>query len=196
VHPTVHPPCTHRAPTVLKLTKRTEYALIALVHLADREGRADGGFASVREIAERYPVPKRLVAEVLKELCKSAIVSSQRGAAGGYALARSAASISLGEVIVALEGKPSLTGCESLPAADHGRCDIEPVCPIKTPMQRVRLGIWDLMQRTTLLELAKGGRPGAALTAPMTPTHADPAHANAVRPANTPRATAFAARDR
>jgi len=143
---------------VLKLTKRTEYALIALVHLVDREGSSGGPLVSAREISERYPVPRRLVAEVLKDLCKADLVSSQRGASGGYALSRPAANISLGEVIAALEGRPSLTGCET--AGGHGPCEVEPVCPIKSPMQRVRLGIWDLMVRTSLLDLARGQRPG------------------------------------
>lgn len=148
-------------PPVLKLTKRTEYALIALVHLVDREGSSGGPLVSAREISERYPVPRRLVAEVLKDLCKAELVSSQRGASGGYALARPAAEISLGEVIAALEGRPSLTGCETAgTTGNHGPCEVEPVCPIKSPMQRVRLGIWDLMVRTSLLDLARGQRPG------------------------------------
>ena len=51
---------------MLQLTKRAEYGLIALSHLAARPGE----FVSVREICERFPVPRRLVAEVLKELCR------------------------------------------------------------------------------------------------------------------------------
>ena len=51
---------------MIQLTKRTEYGLIALVHMADREGQ----IVSVREIAERYPIPRRLLAEVLKDLCR------------------------------------------------------------------------------------------------------------------------------
>lgn len=170
-------------PPVLKLTKRTEYALIALVHLADREGSSGGPLVSAREISERYPVPRRLVAEVLKDLCKADLVSSQRGASGGYALSRPAAEISLGEVIAALEGRPSLTGCETAGAASgHGPCEVEPVCPIKSPMQRVRLGIWDLMVRTSLLDLARGQRPGRR------DETADPIPARSANPSQESRA--------
>ena len=75
------------ATTVIQLTKRTEYGLIALVHLADAAltGR-DGAFVSVREIAEHYPVPKRLLAEVLKDLARAELVESARGKDGGYTL--------------------------------------------------------------------------------------------------------------
>ena len=93
---------------MLQLTKRTEYGLIALIHLADR----DGEVVSVREIGEQYPVPRRLLAEVLKDLCNAGMLDSQRGAAGGYRLARPAEQITLGEVVAALEGEPALTSCQ------------------------------------------------------------------------------------
>src|SRR5262245_1380439 len=69
---------------MLQLTKRTEYGLIALVHMVDRERQ----LVSVREISEHYPIPRRLLAEVLKDLCRANLVDSQRGATGGYVLAR------------------------------------------------------------------------------------------------------------
>lgn len=138
---------------MLQLTKRTEYGLIALVHMVDRGGE----LVSAREVCERYPVPRRLLAEVLKDLCRANLVSSQRGALGGYVLARPAEAITLGEVVTALEGSPTLSSCESLGAASHGECDIEPTCPIRSPLHRIREGIWELMQRTTLRSLAHQG---------------------------------------
>ena len=136
---------------MLQLTKRTEYGLIALVHLVDREGQ----FVSAREIGDAYPVPKRLLAEVLKDLGRAGLVESQRGASGGYSLARRPESISMVQIIEALEGTPSVTGCESLGIFEAGGCDVSPVCPIKSPMQRIRIAIWDLLQRTTLRDLAR-----------------------------------------
>lgn len=147
---------------MLQLTKRTEYGLIALVHMVDRGGE----LVSAREISERYPVPRRLLAEVLKDLCRANVVTSQRGALGGYVLARPAEAITLGEVVTALEGSPTLSSCESLGAASHGECDIEPTCPIRSPLHRIREGIWELMQRTTLRSLARPG-PFVALDRPI-----------------------------
>jgi Rrf2 family nitric oxide-sensitive transcriptional repressor len=112
---------------VLQLTKRAEYGLIALT---------------------------RLLAEVLKDLTRTGHVVSQRGANGGYALSRPADTVTLGEVVAALEGHPSITSCESLGAFRAGSCDVSPRCPIRTPMQRIRSGIWNMMQRTTLRDLA------------------------------------------
>lgn len=141
---------------MLQLTKRTEYGLIALVHLADREGSV----VSVREIGEHYPIPRRLLAEVLKDLGRAGLVDSQRGATGGYVLARSPDAITLGEVVTALEGRPSLSSCTTTNDEDHGECGVQPVCPIRNPLHRLREGIWGLMQRTTLRSLL---RPGVAI---------------------------------
>jgi Rrf2 family transcriptional regulator, nitric oxide-sensitive transcriptional repressor len=136
---------------MLQLTKRTEYGLIALVAMVGRRG----GYVSAREISEQYNVPRRLLAEVLKDLSRTALVESQRGAAGGYALARSADLITVGEVVAALEGAPSLASCENLGAAHGGECELERGCPIRSPLQVIREGIWRLMEHTTLRTLVR-----------------------------------------
>jgi Rrf2 family protein len=136
---------------MIKLTKRTEYGLIALLHLADREGQV----VPVREIGDRYPVPRRVLAEVLKDLGRAGIVQSQRGAAGGYWLTRPAGAVTLGQVVTALEGEPSLTSCQDLGASrSDGECEVTPMCPIRSPLQRLRQGIWALLEGTTLRSLA------------------------------------------
>ncbi len=150
---------------MLQLTKRTEYGLIALVHMADC-GVAGGGsiagggsaVVSVREISERYPIPRRLLAEVLKDLARSGLVESQRGASGGYALARLPEHITLAQIVSALEGSMALTSCEGHDAG-HDMCGVEPVCPIRSPLSRIRIGIWNLMERTTLRSLLRSSAP-------------------------------------
>ena len=138
---------------MLQLTKRTEYGLIALVHMADREGR----FVSVRELCERYPLPRRLLAEVLKDLNRSDLVESQRGAQGGYALAASPDAITLAQVVEALEGAPALTSCRTLAPATGGNCEVEPTCPIRSPIHVIRERLWKLMEVTTLRSLSQSG---------------------------------------
>ena len=152
---------------MLQLTKRTEYGLIALVHMVDRGGEP----VSVRELSERYPVPRRLLAEVLKDLGRSALVESHRGASGGYTLARSPDAITLGDVVAALEGVPNLISCE-VPALlrQVPSCEVKPTCPIRSPIQRVHERLLDLLERTTLRSLADGP---AGASAHPTPTVAD-----------------------
>jgi len=135
---------------MLQLTKRTEYGLIALVHMVDRGGEP----ISVRELCERNPVPKRVMAEVLKDLGRSDLVESHRGATGGYSLARAPEAITLGEIIAALEGAPALTNCEVSSTLRSGACEVKPSCPIRSPLQRVHERLWDLLEHTTLRSLS------------------------------------------
>jgi len=143
---------------MLQLTKRTEYGLIALTHLARRAGDV----VSVRELGERFDLPRRLLAEVLKDLLHAGIVDSQLGASGGYRLARPAARVSLGEVVAALEGSPAVTVCGSTAgpvgaggAAVLRECDLEPRCPIRSPLQVIRARIRELLDSTTLESLTR-----------------------------------------
>ena len=135
---------------MLQLTKRTEYALIALVHMADRQDEA----TSVRELCERYPLPKRLVAEVLKDLSHVGLVVSHRGALGGYSLALPAEDITLGRIISAIEGAPAITNCETLAHTRDGGCEVHPICPIRSPIDQIRELIWRQFEATSLRSLA------------------------------------------
>ena len=77
---------------MLRLSKKADYALMAVRHLALRQ---DAGAASAREIAEQYCIPVELMAKVLQRLARQGIVTSQQGTRGGYSLARSARVISV-----------------------------------------------------------------------------------------------------
>lgn len=140
---------------MLQLTKKTEYGLIALTHLALRAGSV----FSVREICAHYPVPKRLVAEVLKDLCHANLVESHRGSSGGYSLARAPESISVGDVVSALEGHPALMSCVSLGLHVAHACEVQSVCPIRSPIESLRIELWRLLSRTTLRDLVTHPRP-------------------------------------
>lgn len=149
---------------MLKLTKRTEYGLIALTHLAQRQGEV----IAAREIGDRFPVPRRLLAEVLKDLCHMDLVNSTRGAHGGYALARPPAEISLGEIVNALEGAPTVSSCGD-GGLLHGEttCDVHPVCPIRSPLEKIKDKIWQMMLTTSLASLAEPHKPYRSLVSQL-----------------------------
>lgn len=136
---------------MLQLTKRTEYGLIAMAHMVDRGEQP----VSVREISERYPIPRRLLAEVLKDLCRAELVESQRGATGGYTLARPADAITVGAIVEALEGRPEISNCGTSSLHRNAECEMQPTCGIRSPLQRIREGIWSMLERTTLRSLAE-----------------------------------------
>lgn len=153
---------------MLRLTKRTEYGLIALVHMAEMAAACPAGaepeVISARAIGDTFPVPKRMLAEALKHLQQGGILESTRGVRGGYRLSRPADQVSLGEIVSALEGPPTLTSCAGMGAASSdGGCDVEPVCPIRSPLARLRTGIWTLFEGVTLQALADRSSDPASL---------------------------------
>lgn len=155
---------------MLQLNKRTEYGLIAMAHMVDRGSEP----VSVREIGEHYPIPRRLLAEVLKDLCRAELVESQRGAAGGYSLARAAESITVGDIVEALEGRPEISNCGTSSLHRNAECEMQPTCRIRSPLQRIREGIWTMLERTSLRSLRESAplfpleeRRSAALRTPQ-----------------------------
>lgn len=137
---------------MLALTKRAEYGLIALVHLVDQRD----GFVSAREIGDRYQVPRRLLAEVLKALARAELLNSALGANGGYALSREPELITVAQAVEAIENASPDSSCDSEVRSADGwsACEMSSTCPIKTPIQRLRAGIWGLLHQTTLRDLA------------------------------------------
>ncbi|MGA7991712.1 MAG: Rrf2 family transcriptional regulator [Thermoanaerobaculia bacterium] len=85
----------------MKLTRRSEYALLALIHLARVEGE---GYVAVSAMAEAQGLPARFLEQLLMALKRAGLVKSQKGPHGGYRLARPAGKISLAEVIRLLDG--------------------------------------------------------------------------------------------
>jgi len=85
----------------LKLTSRSEYALLALVHLSRH---ADEGFLSVQSIAEAQQIPPRFLEQILLTLKRGRYVRSLKGQRGGFCLARPADRITLAEVIRLFDG--------------------------------------------------------------------------------------------
>src|SRR4029078_8120387 len=92
---------------MLKISKLTDYGLLASVYLARKEGQV----VAAREIAEFYPLPFPMITKVLKPLHIGGLISSHRGVGGGYSFDGDAESVTLGNLIDMLEGPWDLTGC-------------------------------------------------------------------------------------
>src|ERR1700730_19038114 len=95
---------------MLRLSKKADYALIAMKHLAMR---GDRGSSSAREIAEQYDIRIELMAKVLQRLVRRGLLVSHQGTRGGYQLARMPAQISVADVIHAIEGPVAVTACST-----------------------------------------------------------------------------------
>src|SRR3990172_410543 len=121
--------------------------MVFLAHLA---GEADGGPHNARELAAQSNLPLPVVSKILKHLTHQSLLVSQRGAKGGYGLARPPRHISVSEIIAALEG-PIAPPRGTL---GPGHCDQESVCALRSPWQRINQVIGDALGRLTLAELA------------------------------------------
>ncbi len=137
---------------MLSLTKKTEYALIALAHMASEPGQVN----SAREIADRYHMPLPLLMNILKTLTQQGIAKSVRGARGGYLLALDAKQITLDRLIDAIEGPVRLVQCAK-PASprDAVRCDLTRWCPLRSSVQKVHRRLEKLLSQVSLAEIAE-----------------------------------------
>src|SRR5260370_13113998 len=135
---------------MLKLTKKADYGLIALKHLAVAGER---GTASAKEIADAYGLPLPLLAKILQKLTKTGLLHSVSGSSGGYRLARHPRKISALEVIKAIDGPIILTTCFTA----HGHCDQSEKCTVREPLRKVDEAIIHLLDRITISEMAGNG---------------------------------------
>jgi len=95
----------------VNISMKSRYAVRALTELARREEIAPGKPVRLGDIAESRDIPLQFLEQVFAALRRGGVVRSRRGAAGGYALARPAAEISVLEVVAALDGVPSPAEC-------------------------------------------------------------------------------------
>jgi Rrf2 family protein len=133
---------SERFQQMLKLTKKADYALMAMKHLADRacEGNAS---ASAKDVADSFGIPPEALAKILQRLAKAGLLQSQHGINGGYRLARPARTISAFEVIRAIDGPLFITSCVTV----RGECDQSDRCNIREPLRKVNESIEGVLKR-------------------------------------------------
>ena len=131
---------------MLRLSKKADYALMAMKHLALQ---ADRGSASAREIAQHYEIPVELLAKVLQRLVRRGLLASHQGTRGGYQLARAASVISIADVIEAIDGPLTMTACSS----DDHRCDQFSSCSVRDPLWRIKDRIVTALATCTVADL-------------------------------------------
>jgi Rrf2 family protein len=161
---------------MLKLTKKADYGLIAVRHLAEH---ADLGACSAKDLAEMYGIPQEALAKILQRLARARLLTSQHGTNGGYVLARDPRKISVLEVIQAIEGPLFQSSCKSVKG-----CSTSSKCTVREPLQKVgrvieavlgNLSVWELRESsTTPLKPTEGlNGPPAPGDTPQSPTAGD-----------------------
>ena len=125
---------------MLKLTKKADYALMAMKHLA--ECGSDGSL-SAKDVSDAYGIPPEALAKILQRLARARLLQSQHGTNGGYTLARPANKISAFEVIQAIDGPLFITSC----VTTRGECGQSDRCNIREPLRNVNESIEAVLKR-------------------------------------------------
>lgn len=132
---------------MIKFSKKTHYAMVALMHLR-RCG--DGEQGTAREISARYGFPEDYLGKVLQKMVKAGLVESIQGARGGYRLTRAFEDLSVGCVVSAMKDLPTVK-----PAVDpsHAACADDCTCYVETVLEDVQLRVMDYLKTLRLDEL-------------------------------------------
>ena len=141
----------------MRLSMFTDFGLRALMRLAGDPGRA----FTTAEIAAEFGISRHHLTKVVRDLAAAGYVATQRGAGGGFRLARPAQAITLGEVVRMLDRGEAIVECFR---ADGGTCALTPRCRLKRRLAAAHEAFLRQLDATTLAECAYPGRPRAALT--------------------------------
>jgi len=133
---------------MFKLTKKVEYGLIAVKHMATVGKRRP---CSAKEISKQYKLPYDLLSKVLQTLKNEKILISVQGIKGGYRLSKRPADIRLSKVFNAIEGSNYILDCGL--HDKPGKCKIYKTCTINHPLQEIQRSIYSYFNRTTLAQI-------------------------------------------
>jgi Rrf2 family protein len=133
---------------MFKLSKRADYGLIALKHLA-MHGHKHA--CSAGEISREYGISVTLMAKVLQKLARQGLVAATHGASGGYQLAKEPHQISALDAISAIDGPVFITSC----VTTHGNCDATERCSVREPLRRVNESILQVLGTVTIAHISE-----------------------------------------
>jgi len=141
---------------MLKLSRKAEYAIIALKHMLNRQ--ADH-LCTAKEIAERYHISDELMAKILQKMTRSGILTSTQGVRGGYVLSRPANKITVADIVECIDGPLGIVEC----ATDSGDCRCvqysEGVCNISDPFMRIQIEFKNFLNGISLADLNQPASP-------------------------------------
>lgn len=133
---------------MVRLSKKVEYGLIAIRHVASR---TRGELVTAKEIADAYGIPFEMLAKVLQKLTRAGLVFSVQGVHGGYALAKNPEEIQVSQIINAIEGTtPVIAQCLS---DGPESCGVFSTCTIKSPLSKVQANIERAFDNLRLSEI-------------------------------------------
>ena len=132
---------------MLRISKLTDYAILVMVELSENPGEV----VNAQLLAGQTYLELPTVSKVLKLLAKAGLVRSFRGASGGYSIDRNVGSISVAEIIAAIEGPIAMTEC----SVEVGLCSQEQVCNLRSNWRRISSAVARALESVTLAEMSR-----------------------------------------
>lgn len=141
----------------LQVSRRVDYALRAMIHLASEE--QTGRICTIAEIARHERIPRQFLEKIFQQMIRRGLVRSRRGAHGGYELGRPAETMTFRDVIEAVEGPIALNAC----VGEHPDCFLLGACGMNRVWAEGQRRVMDLFQTTTIASVRQpsGGVPAA-----------------------------------
>jgi len=130
---------------MLRMGKLTDYGIVLMSYLAENTESQH----NAQVLAEAVRVPLPTVRKVMKLLSQNGLLNSERGAHGGYHLAKAADEISIAEVITSIEGPIALTECVS----SESHCDQEVHCVVQTNWERINSAVYHALDEVKLSDM-------------------------------------------
>ncbi len=132
---------------MLKITRKVEYALIALRHMQDKEV---GELTNAKEIAELYSMPVELLAKTLQHLSREGILTAVQGPTGGYRINKSLDKINMKDFFEKMEGPLGMMDCYF-----DSDCTLISACNIRSPIQRINDSMRSMFENMTVGEITQ-----------------------------------------
>ncbi|MDD9880466.1 MAG: Rrf2 family transcriptional regulator [Candidatus Marinimicrobia bacterium] len=132
---------------MLKITRKVEYALIALRHM---QSKNVDELTSAKEIANQYGIPQQLLAKTLQQMARDRILEAVQGPAGGYRILAKLDRISLKDFFEKLEGPLGMMDCYF-----ESDCIQISACNIRVPIQRINDNLRNMFTQMTLQEVTQ-----------------------------------------
>jgi Rrf2 family protein len=139
----------------MRLSKRGEYGLRAMIMLAAPGPDGHPAMVQIREISEREKIPAKFLEQILLTLKNAGLLHSKMGVGGGYHLSRPASEISLGHIVRILDGPLAPVKCVSLMAYEPCGCPDEETCGLRLAMGDVRNAIAEILDGTSLEDVMR-----------------------------------------
>ena len=139
----------------MRLSKRGEYGLRAMINLANAQKHSPGVMVQIRDISAQEKIPTKYLEQILLALKNAGLLNSKMGIGGGYHLAKTPEQINLGQIIRVLDGPLAPIRCVSQMAYEPCGCPDERTCGLRMVMGDVRNAIANILENTTLADVTE-----------------------------------------